>query len=193
MFLLRYHGSQLIKKLKMNQLQNWRLAGVTATLVLGCILHFVYEWTGHSKITGFFVPVNESVWEHLKLGYWSVTLFSLVEYFYIRKHTSNYFLAKITGIVCLELTIIIVYYGYHFVSDKNVFFLDIFSYVIGSIVCEYIIYSIIILRPVSQQINRLSFLACISLGILFGLATYYPPTFSIFTDQNTNTRGIPES
>lgn len=42
-------------------------AGIT--IILGCVWHFFYPWFPH-PLTGFFAPVDESIWEHLKLLYW---------------------------------------------------------------------------------------------------------------------------
>jgi len=60
-----------------DSLKKWRLAGIFALSVLGFLLHYIFTWTHESRVLGFFVPVNESVWEHLKLGYLSLVLFSV--------------------------------------------------------------------------------------------------------------------
>ena len=43
--------------------------GFLATVLLGTGLHFLYAWRP-IPLFGLFAPVNESVWEHLKLLYW---------------------------------------------------------------------------------------------------------------------------
>ena len=43
----------------------WLLAWLLSSLV-GTLLHFVYDWWPNA-LTAIFTPVNESVWEHLKL------------------------------------------------------------------------------------------------------------------------------
>ena len=40
-----------------------------ATLLAGIVLHFVYPWWPNA-VTALFSPVNESLWEHIKLIYW---------------------------------------------------------------------------------------------------------------------------
>ena len=37
----------------------------------GTLLHFLYDWLP-VPLVGLFAPVNESVWEHLKLLFWNV-------------------------------------------------------------------------------------------------------------------------
>jgi len=83
----------------MNSVRRWSFTGFIAITLLGFLLHYLYEWSGSSGLIGLFVPVNESVWEHLKLGYWSIVLFSIPEYFQIRNSVNNYFLAKLIGVV----------------------------------------------------------------------------------------------
>ena len=36
-------------------------------IILGVLLHFAYEWSGNNNIVGLVTPVNESVWEHMKI------------------------------------------------------------------------------------------------------------------------------
>lgn len=40
-----------------------------AALLAGCTLHFLYEWLPNA-VTALFSPVNESLWEHVKLIFW---------------------------------------------------------------------------------------------------------------------------
>ena len=55
------------KKLIDKSIYTWEIIGTFFIIIAGSLLHFVYEWTGYSDIMGLFTPVNESVWEHLKL------------------------------------------------------------------------------------------------------------------------------
>lgn len=40
-----------------------------AALLAGFVLHFVYQWQPNA-VTALFSPVNESLWEHIKLIFW---------------------------------------------------------------------------------------------------------------------------
>ena len=116
--------------------KKWSLAGVIVLIVLGSILHYVFSWTGEATMAGLLLPVNESVWEHLKMGYWALVLFSVFEYPQLKDKVNNYFLAKLAGIIALELTILIIFYTYSSLTEKNIVWIDISSYVFGAIMCQ---------------------------------------------------------
>ena len=40
-----------------------------AAVLAGCVLHFLYEWQPNA-VTALFSPINESIWEHIKLVFW---------------------------------------------------------------------------------------------------------------------------
>lgn len=50
----------------------WILTAL-ATSLLGVALHFLYDWFP-SPLAALFSPINESVWEHLKLLFWPMLL-----------------------------------------------------------------------------------------------------------------------
>ena len=57
----------------------WEAGGFLFVGALGVLLHFVYEWSGDSPWAAAFSAVNESTWEHIKLLYLPLFLFSVVE------------------------------------------------------------------------------------------------------------------
>ncbi len=168
----------------------WRLTGILTIIWLGFLLHLLFDWTNRFEIIGLIAPVNESVWEHLKMGYWSVVLFSIPEYAKIKNHINNYFFAKTIGVLAFELIIVLIYYGYTCILGIDIFWIDISSYIIGAVVCQYLTYVVFKQREYASWINTLSISLFIGIGILFAVATYYPPHVSIFKDNNTNTYGI---
>ena len=55
----------------MSKVLKWR-SFVSAIIVIssGSLLHFTWEWSGHSTVVAVFAATNESTWEHLKLAFW---------------------------------------------------------------------------------------------------------------------------
>ena len=69
------------------------IIGAVFTIITGTLLHFVYEWSGESLFVGIFSPINESVWEHLKLLFFPMSVWILIGYFIFGK-TENYLKGK---------------------------------------------------------------------------------------------------
>jgi hypothetical protein len=178
---------------KVIRIKRRKIPGFIFIVLVGSLLHFVYAWSGSSGIIGFFAPVNESVWEHLKMGYWSVILLSLIEYPKLRSAANNYFLAKTAGILALEFTILIVYYSYTWILDKNIFIIDILSYILGALLCQQISSYLMRIEKFPDLIRKVGLGLLIIIGLILGLTTYYTPHLPIFKDHNRNAYGIKES
>ena len=54
--------------------------GFIWSIVFGTMLHFLYGWTGENRVVGLYAAVSESTWEHLKLLFFPVLLYTVWEY-----------------------------------------------------------------------------------------------------------------
>ncbi|TDX53249.1 DUF6512 family protein [Orenia marismortui] len=169
----------------------WEIIGVFWIIIVGSMLHFLYDWSNSSLIVAIFSPVNESVWEHLKLGYWSLLFFSLIEYWFIRREVNGYFLGKALGIFSLEGFILVVFYTYTAIMKRHILWIDIGSYIVGAIICQIIIFNIM-KRKISKSADILGLVLFITLGLILILFTFFSLHFSIFMDNNTGIYGIPK-
>jgi succinate dehydrogenase hydrophobic anchor subunit len=114
----------------------YELTGVVFIIVFGSILHFTFEWSSGQAVVGVFSAVNESVWEHLKLGFWPALMFALVEFKYLKKSTSNFLMAKTIGIVLIPITIVVIFYSYTAILGESILVIDILSFVIAWAACK---------------------------------------------------------
>lgn len=167
----------------------WCVTGFFIIVILGSLFHFMYNWTGKSFLIGAFVPVNESVWEHLKMGLWAVITFSIVEYRALGKTVSNYFFAKAMGVMILSLTILLIYYSYTEIIGKNILTLDIASYVIGVLLCQLVCFKLFQSQQ-SRVLDLTGAILLIKICLVFAIFTYYPPHTGLFRDNRTGTYGI---
>lgn len=71
------------------------IIGAVFTIITGTLLHFVYEWSGESLFVGIFSPINESVWEHLKLLFFPMSVWILIGYFIFGKNSKLTFLLQL--------------------------------------------------------------------------------------------------
>ena len=56
--------------------------GIIFISMFGTLLHFLYEIRKHNKLVAVFSAVNESTWEHIKIGMTPTIIWSLY-YIYI--------------------------------------------------------------------------------------------------------------
>ena len=79
--------------------RKWELAGLFVTLILGNLLHFVFDWSGENRIVAAFAAVNESTWEHMKLLVIPWVVWSLVEAVVLRDSRRPVLLARARGLL----------------------------------------------------------------------------------------------
>lgn len=164
--------------------------GAVFIIFFGGLLHFAYESSGDNFLIGLLTPINESVWEHMKLSFIPMLIFGFYEYFtYFKNHCKNYWFANLTAQLFVILFIIGFYYFYHLFTSGSLF-LDIFSFVLGVSIARYLSYLIIKNKIdfVGQKI--VSIVGMIILSLIFLSATLDPPKTYIFHDSVTNTYGI---
>ena len=168
----------------------WELAGIIFIVVLGSVLHFAFEWSGRWTPIAPIAAVNESVWEHLKLGFWPALAYSILEYSRLRKSANNLGFAKTLGIYLIPITIVVLYYSYTAILGQGLLIVDILIFVEAVIVGQLVSYNLLVTSPLPKRLNRFAPIALVILAIIFVLFTFYPPQLPIFRDSVTGAYGI---
>lgn len=65
------------KKIRIRQNVFW-VGGLLISFGLSGLFHFLNEWLGNPPVTAGLFPVSESVWEHMKLPFYSLLLVILL-------------------------------------------------------------------------------------------------------------------
>lgn len=169
----------------------YQIIAIIFSLVLGTLLHFTYQWSGKNKIVASFSAVNESVWEHLKLVFFPILVFTIIEYFFLKGIANNFFLAKFIALVFSISFIIIFFYTYTGIIGRNYFLLDILSFILAIVFAEIISYQIMLLPEVSTPIlNNFTWIGAGILLLYFVLFTYCTPKLHLFQDPISKQYGI---
>jgi hypothetical protein len=168
----------------------WELIGILFVTIVGSLFHFVFEWLGNWGPIGGFFPVNESVWEHLKLPFWSLLIFGLIEYNFVKDETSNLIIGKTIASIIGIATILIVFYSYTSIFGIELLVVDILSFILGVVFGQLASYKIITKEKLSNWILYMSWIIIIVLGLIFFLFTYITPHLPIFQDSGTGLYGI---
>ena len=168
----------------------WELGGIVFIVVLGSLLHFAFEWSGRAIPIAPIAAVNESVWEHLKLGFWPALVYAVLEYSRFGKSANNFFFAKTLGIYLRPITIVVLFYSYTAILGHDLLVADIAIFVIAVIVGQLVSYKLLTASPLPERLNRFAPIALAVLGILLVLFTFYPPHLPPFRDSATGAYGI---
>ena len=168
----------------------WELGGIAFVVILGSVLHFAFEWSGRAIPIGPIAAVNESVWEHLKLGFWPALVYAGLEYSRFGKSANNFRLAKTLGICLIPITIVALYYAYEAILGYGLLQIDIAIFVVAVVVGQLVSYKVLIASPLPARLNRFAPIALAVLGIHIVLFTFYTPQLSLFRDPVSGGYGI---
>lgn len=168
----------------LEKIKKYSIIGAVFTLIAGSLLHFVYEWSGSNEIVSVFGAVNESTWEHLKLLFWPIVFFGIIEYFVYGKSMRNFIPVKVMSILLGMLTITALFYTYTGILGENYLVLDILTFVVGVIVAYVFAYRNLKSQDkyTSKTAQTLGWLGLIALIAAFVIFTFYPPDIGLFEE-----------
>jgi len=163
----------------MNSLKRYTLIGIIFVLITGTISHFVYDWSGQNVFIGFFFPVNESIWEHKKLIFFPMLLYS----FYVNKKmkdtnscvTSSFLFGTLVGTVLIP----IIFYTYSGILGFNLLILDLLTFALSVLGGFYAAYKATLSCRFTSY-ERLLKIAVFLMAIAFFFFSYFPPDIAFF-------------
>lgn len=167
----------------------WQLAGFAATSLVGTILHFLYEWTGGSILVAPFSGVNESTWEHMKLLFFPLFIFALIQSRAF-KELKSFWCIKLIGTVTGLLMIPVLFYTYNGVFGSSPDFVNIAIFFISAAVVFLLETHLLKEEKPSCKYPGIAFALLCLIGILFVIFTFITPQIPLFRDPVTGTYGI---
>ena len=168
----------------------WQFVGFSLTSFLGTLFHFLYEWTGESPFVAPISGVNESTWEHMKLLFFPLFFFALVERAFFREQ-KNFWQVKLCGTLRGILWIPFLFYTLNGAFGKTPDWVNISLFFLAaalSFLWETRAFSKA--EDTESPVPRLSFFLLCLIGALFVLFTFFPPRIPLFADPLTGTYGI---
>ena len=157
----------------------WQLMGFSITSLGGTLLHFLYDWTGKSVFVAPLSGINESTWEHMKLLFWPMFLFAIVQSFFFRER-ENFWCVKLRGIFCGLILIPVLFYTYNGAIGKSPDWLNIAIFFFSAAAAY--IYETRLLNRDSLPCKhpRGAFLTLCFIALLFIVFTFRAPDLGIF-------------
>lgn len=170
-------------------LKKTKILIIFITFLICFISHFIYEILPNPLFSIFF-PVNESIWEHMKMLFTSILLSGIIEYIIIKKNNisvNNFIFSKfIEAFISIPIYLTIYLPIYYKIGEKMI--LNIILLFIVIIIVEYIGYKLM-----TKSENNLNILAIILIIVsysIFTYLTYYPIKNQIFLDTKNEKYGI---
>ena len=167
----------------------WQFMGFAFAGALGTLLHFVFDWSSQNIIVGFFSAVNESIWEHMKLLYFPMVIFAIIQYHYFKNEYKNFWCSKLIGLLLGLLIIPTLYYTYTGALGVKADWFNILIFFISSAISFWVETQIIKNSRSCNLTPTVSKLIIIFIGLLFVIFTLVPPHIPLFIDPIDSTYG----
>ena len=164
------------------------LGGILAFLF--CFpLHFLYD-KFPCFFTSIFAPVNESIWEHMKILFGSIILAGVIQKIIVitkKLEFNNICFSNFIGAILSIPIFLIMFLPIYYNFDHNLIVtIIIMGITIG--ISEVIAYRIMNMQDLGFEKITISFVIIVYL--IFTILSYHPLNVEIFRDTETNTYGI---
>ena len=165
------------------------IINIFLTFAISFLVHAIYGLIPIKLLTIF--PVNESLYEHMKLIYLSPIIASTILYFIFKYKgycIHNFLFGLIVSTVFNILLFYLAFLPIYYEIGENLI-ITLIIYFITIILSQYLYYLIIEMNN-NRKLNIISFISLIVfLGILTYF-TYHPLKIDFFRDPKTNIYGI---
>ena len=158
--------------------------------ILSVLLHSLYHYLP-CFLTSIFAPVNESIWEHMKIIFSSYMLYLLIKKLFFKKQENNLVTSFTISSIINIIIFLIIYIPVYLIFKENLIVTLIILF-ITIVISNYIMYKIQD-KKINKKINKYSIYLIPLVYIIFAILTYFPIKGKLFIDPITNTYGIIKS
>ena len=162
----------------------WQATGFAFVTFFGTILHFLYDWTGENIWISPFSGINESTWEHMKLLYWPLFLFALIQRLFFKKQ-QNFWFVKLAEILLGLALIPVLFYTYNGALGKSPDWVNIAIFYLSAALVFLFERWTFQKGRLQRQYPQLAFFTICIIGLLFVVFTFIPPRLPLFQDPTT--------
>ena len=166
-----------------------KILGVLLAFILCFPLHFLYDLMPNF-ITSIFLPVNESIWEHMKILFGSIMISSVIQKIIVIKKDldiKNICISNFTGAVLSIPIFLLIFVPIYNTIGEN---MPITIFLMFIVIAISQIISYIIINSKNLKLENVTIFLVIVVYIIFGLLTYFPPENDLFMDPTNLTYGI---
>ncbi len=165
----------------MQLLKRYAIIGIIFVLITGTLSHFVYAWSGDNYIIGFFFPVNESTWEHMKLVFFPMLVYALFINWKLKDAYPCITSALPLGILTGTCSVPIIFYSYTGILGQAYHLLNLLTFAISVLIGFYVVYKFTHSCK-AQKYRPILFLLIFAMIVAFLSFTYRPPNIGLFVN-----------
>jgi len=164
---------------------------IVPLVLLGGLLHFVFDWTGHHRVAAVFGAVNESYWEHVKIAVWPVLLLQMVLFAAGGHRHAAFVPAATVALYSIPVGMVGLVFLYKAVTGRNVLWLDLLVFAAVIVLAQVIFVQFV------QHLEATGTMVALAVAYLLGLVvaflrfTIHPPREpDVFIDPITGGYGL---
>lgn len=166
-----------------------KIIGVIVAVATCFPLHFLYD-KFPNFLTSIFSPVNESIWEHMKILFGSIMFSGVVQKIIIllrKEKVNNICLSNfIAALSSIPIFLILFLPVYHMIGEN--FPMTIIIMIEAIAIAELVSY--ILMNKENFKLENKTIFFVIGVYIIFTILTYYPIRGSLFMDPTSSKYGI---
>lgn len=170
----------------------WEAVGFLFVAAAGTLLHFTYGWSGGSVVAAAFSAVNESTWEHMKILFFPMFLFSVAQLWFLGRNYPHFLAVRTVSVLTGVCLIPVLFYTYAGVLGYTADRLNIATFFVADFLAFALDFHLLGRNRLSALWQQILGLAVLwALSFLFVWCTFHPPALGMWRDPLTGTFGIP--
>ena len=154
--------------------------GFIFTSIAGTLLHFAYDWSNQSIFLAPFSAINESIWEHMKLLFFPMFVFAMIEYYFMGNEYDNFWCIKLLGITLGLLLIPTLYYTYTGAFGIMIDFINISIFFLTAAIVYCVETRLFENGKTCRISSRTAFIILCLIALSFVVFTFFPPRIPLF-------------
>jgi len=169
-----------------------KLIAILNIFIISFPAHFLYDFLPN-PLTSILFPVNESIFEHLKIIFTSTLMYGIIDYLILKLNNIKYnnFLFQLFFTSFISIPIFLIIYLPIRIIIGEYLLLTLLLLFITYLISQIISYYILTTKSL-PFLNILSIPLIIIIYSIFTYLTYNPPKNYFFYDTLTNSYGIPK-
>ena len=166
----------------------WETGGVLMVFLVGTAVHIAGHFISVTQPTLGLVTVNESLWEHLKMGFWPLVVLGVIQYPWLGEDNDNFLVAKVASAFTVMGTVFVLVTAYNQFSSEPVL-IDIITFAVSCCLGQVVSYRVLQADPVGRQTRRVALGGAVAVAVSFWVFAVAPPPLELFQDPMTGGYG----